>query len=187
MERDEQIAIQKCQKGDLGKFGILYDKYIKKIYDFIYFKTHHKETAEDLTSQTFFKALNKINSFKLEDGFFSAWLFQIARNTVIDHYRTQKYNLDIDEVWDLSDETDIERDIDTKEKLKDVEKYLEKLTREQREVIIMRIWQEMSYKEIAEATGKTEASLKMMYSRTINKLRQEMPLAIFISMLLLFK
>ena len=183
---DEIKIIQKCQKGDLEKFGILYDKYIKKIYNFIYFKTHHKETAEDLTSQTFFKALDKINSFKIEEGFFSAWLFQIARNTVIDHYRTQKYNLDIDEIWDLSDDIDIERDIDTKEKLKEVEKYLKKLTSEQREIVIMRIWQGMSYREIVEVTGKTEASLKMMYSRTINKLRQDMPLALFISMLLLF-
>jgi len=184
MDNEKDIIVS-CQQGDLEKFSWLYDKYIKKIYDFIYFKTTHKETAKDLTSQTFFKALEKIKTFNSDKGTFSAWLYQIARNTVIDHYRTRKKTVDIDDVWDMAEDQDIERDIDVQEKLKSVEKHLAKLKSEQREIIIMRIWQDMSYAEIAEALDKSEGSCKMAFSRAINTLRREMPLEIFIMFLLL--
>lgn len=186
MEINEKEAIKNCQSGDLEKFGYLYDKYIKKIYDFIYYKTTHKETAEDLTSKTFTKAIDNIGHFEIDKGTFSAWLYQIARNTVIDFYRTRKNKTDIDDVWDLSSDEDLARDIDTKQKLARVEKYLSKLKSEQREIIIMRIWQEMSYREIAEIIGKSEASCKMAFSRAINILRRDMPLDLFL-LLLLFK
>lgn len=61
MAFSEQQVISQCQQGQLDGFGQLYDLYIKKIYNFIYYKTHHQQTAEDLTSQTFLKALSKIN------------------------------------------------------------------------------------------------------------------------------
>lgn len=172
IETDHEI-IKLCQKGQLEEFGKLYDIYIKKIYDFIYFKTTHKETAEDLTSLTFTKALQNISKFNQNQGTFSAWLFRIARNTVIDHYRTKKQNSNIDDIWDLAEDNDIERDLDTKMQLDKIKIFLEKLTSEQRELVIMRVWQGMSYKEIAGITGKTEASCKMSFSRTIAKIRQE--------------
>ncbi|MFH1522205.1 MAG: RNA polymerase sigma factor [Patescibacteria group bacterium] len=184
MERDEFKIINNCRKGNLKEFGKLYDNYIDKIYNFIYYKTFHKETAEDLVSQTFFKALEKINKYSPEIGSFSSWLYQIARNTVIDYYRTKKETNNIEDIWDLKDNTDLERDEGVKQKLEDVQKYLSALNKEQREIVIMRVWDELSYKEIAEITGKSEASLKMTFSRTINKLRQEMPLEILILLLL---
>ena len=165
-------------------FGQLYDKYVKKIFNFIYYKTHHKETAEDLTSETFMKALTKINEFDEDKGAFSTWLYQIARNTVIDFYRTKKSNLNIDDIWDLANEEDILCDLDTKEKLTEVKKYLKKLKSEQREIVILRVWEGMSYKEISEAVGKSEASCKMSFSRTIHQLRLEMPLSVFLALLL---
>ena len=184
MDINEAKIIKNCHQGQFDDFGQLYDKYIKKIYDFIFYKTHHQETAEDLTSQTFFKALNKINNFDTNQGTFSSWLYRIARNTVIDYYRSKKTDLNIEDAWDLSDDQDLEKDIDLKDKIKDIEKYLSNLKTEQREIIIMRVWQEMSYKEISEALNKSEASCKMMFSRTINKLRQDMPLSLFVLMLL---
>lgn len=182
---NEQDIIILCQQGNLENFVQLYDKYIKRIYDFIYFKTTHKETAEDLTSLTFIKALEKIKTFNADKGTFSAWLYQIARNTVIDFYRTKKEAIDIDDVWDLAGNENIERDIDAKAKLQAIEKYLAKLKSEQREIIIMRVWLEMTYGEIAEVLGKSEASCKMSFSRAIAVLRKEMPLELLISFLLL--
>jgi len=184
MAIDELRTIKQCQQGKLEEFGQLYDKYIKKIYDFIYFKTQHQETAKDLTSKTFIKALESIKRFKTEQGYFSAWLYTIARNTVIDHYRTKKVEADVNDIWDLSANDDIEQDLDTKEKLKQVEKYLSQLKTEHRDIIIMRVWHGMSYQEIAQVVGKSEASCKMMFSRTIIKLRQEMPLTLYILMLI---
>jgi len=181
---DEEKLISRCQQGELEKFGLLYDKYIKKIYDFVYYKTMHKETAEDLVSQIFMKALSKIMDFKFNQGTFQAWLYRIARNSVIDHYRTKKQDINIEDVWDLAGDADLERDIDNREKLKAVEKYLAKLKPSQREIIVLRVWQELSYKEIADITGKSEDSCKMAYSRAINRLRREVPIAIYILLLL---
>ena len=180
MDDTEIKAIQECQTGDLEQFGLLYDKYIRKIYDFVYYKTQHNETAEDIVSQVFMKAIKKIKSFKINRGTFQAWLYQIARNTVIDHYRTKKQDKNIDDVFDLASNTDIERDTEAKFKLEEVEEYLRDLKSEQRDIIIMRVWQGMSYADISQVMNKSEASCKMMYSRAIGKLRSEVPLAFLV-------
>jgi len=172
------------KKVNRDNFGQLYDKYIKKIFNFIYYKTHHKETAEDLTSETFIKALNNLGSFNENKGSFSTWIYQIARNTVIDFYRTKKNNVNVDDIWDLSTDEDILRDLDTAKRLEDVKEYLKTLKSEQREIVILRVWEGMSYKEISDAMGKTEASCKMAFSRTIKTLKETMPLSVFLSMLL---
>ncbi len=186
MEKAEELKIIiSCQEGNKEDFGRLYDAYARKIYDFIYYKTHHKETAEDLAGRVFLKALEKIDTFNCEKGFFSAWIYRIARNSVIDFYRTKKGDIGIDDVWDLAGNDNIERDIDARQKLEKVERYLKKLKSEQREIIMLRVWQGMSYKEIAEITDKSEASCKMMFSRSINDLRKEMPVNLIVSVLFL--
>ena len=172
------------EKVNKNNFGQFYDEYINKIFNFIYYKTHHKEIAEDLTSETFIKALNKLDMFNENKGSFSTWIYQIARNTVIDFYRTKKDSINIDDVWDLSTDEDILRDLDTAKKLEDIKEYLKTLKSEQRELVILRVWEGMSYKEISEAMGKSEASCKMAFSRTIKTLKEKMPLSVFLTMLL---
>ena len=120
MEGDESQIIARIKNGELNQFGTLYDLYIKKIYNFVYYKTMHKETAEDLTSQTFFKALDNIQRFDETKGSFSSWLYRIARNTVIDYYRTKKTENNIEDVWDLSGDENIQSDMDTTQKLQEV-------------------------------------------------------------------
>ncbi len=172
---DEQFnIIHCCQKGDLRSFGELYDMYVRKIYDYAYYHTFHKETAEDLTSQIFFKALNSIKGFDPDKGTFQSWLYAIARNAVIDHYRRQRDEIDIDDIWDLADQCDPELDLDNKVKLYEVRKYLGKLKADQREVLMLRVWQELSYKEISAIIGKSEANCKMIFSRTLRQLKQEL-------------
>lgn len=177
--------VKECQDGDLTNFGKIYDEYIRKIYDFVYYKTHHRETAEDIVSNVFIKALNNIKTVDLRKASFKTWLYTIARNTVIDYYRTKKIDKDIDDVWDLASKGDVIKDIDIKNRIKEIESYLENIKSEHRDILIMRVWQGMSYKEIAEVMGKSEASCKMMYGRVIKKLRKEMPLAIFVSLFLM--
>lgn len=178
MENLEPQIIARVKSGELDQFGRLYDLYIKKIYNFIYYKTMHKETAEDLTSQTFFKAMERINQFDGNKGTFSSWIYKIARNTVIDHYRTKKPQTNIEDFWGISDDSDTEKDIDISQKLEQVKKYLENFKPDQREIVIMRLWDQLSYQEIAEITGKTVASCKMTFSRVVTKLREDMALVI---------
>lgn len=177
MEYNEQYLIEQCLGGDYDKFGLIYDRYIRKIYDFVYFKTHHRQTAEDLTSQTFFKALRNLKEYDVNKGKFSSWLYQIARNAVIDHYRTQKKDLNIEDVWDLKSNEDISQNSANLEKLRAVRVCLEKLSAKQREIVLLRIWQDLPYREIAEIVGKSEQNCKVIFSRTMASLRGEALLA----------
>ena len=151
---------------------------------FVYYKTHHKQSAEDITSAVFIKSLEGIHTFNSKKGNFSAWVYKIARNSVADHYRSLKPDLDIADAWDLSDDTDILRDTDTMLAIKDIREYFKDLSEMQREILIMRVWQQMSYAEISATLNKTEASCKMQYSRGIKNLREMMPTALYISFLL---
>lgn len=184
---NESTLIAAVQSGDKDAFSALYEQYVKQIYTFIYYKTHHKETAEDITSLAFMKAYNNFTTFDPAKGPFSAWLYRIARNCVVDHYRAKKpVSMDIEDMWDLdiANNEDVLRDVHNRLVFEDVQKYMRELSAEQREVITMRIWGELSFKEIAEALGKSEGSCKMMFGRTIAKLREQMPLTMFIAFFL---
>ncbi|MAF80163.1 RNA polymerase subunit sigma-24 [bacterium] len=170
---DEHDAIEKCQKGELEHFSVLYEEYFQKIYNFLYYRTFHKETAEDITSKTFIKALEKIGTFEEGKGTFSAWIYRIARNTLFDHWRVSKETVDIEEVWEIGESDKVEEGLDLKEDIGKAQKYLKKLPKDQRDVVLMRVWDELSYKEIADITGKSEGACKVMFSRVINKLRKE--------------
>jgi RNA polymerase sigma-70 factor (ECF subfamily) len=178
----EEVLIEKCQEGRTEHFADLYEFYVKKIYNFIYFKTFHIETAEDLTSKTFLKALENIGKFKSDKAQFSTWLYQIAKNNVIDHYRTHKETTDIEDVWDLSSDADeqIKKDTDTRIMFEKVKKHMSCLSGSQRDVIMLRLWQDLSYREIAEITGKTESSCRIDFSRAIKKIKKDVILTIFI-------
>ncbi len=180
---DEQRLIRACISGDTTSFGQLYDAHVRSIYDFIYYKTHHKETAEDLTSETFFKALKNLKQFD-QSRSFRSWLYGIAHNAVIDHYRRSRPTQDIDDIWDLTTDDDLVRDADVKRALLEVQKHLSKLDSTKRDILILRLWQGLSYKEIAEIVGKSEGNSKMIYSRAIAQLREMVPAGVFALLLI---
>jgi len=182
---DESSYVTKCQAGDTVAFGVLYDYYIDKIYRFVYYKTFVKEVAEDITSDVFHKALVKINSFDSSKGVFSAWLYRIARNAVIDYYRSQKFDVPLEDVFEVGAEDRTPESIDALSGLAKVTEYLETLNAKQREIITLRVWEEMSYQEIAAVVGGTEDSVKMAFSRGIRDLREKCgdvsPLTVFLA------
>jgi len=174
---DDAQLVANFRSGKTEDFGLLYDKYVRKIYDYIYFKTHHKEIAEDLCSKTFIKCLEKLETYQQSKGSFSSWLYRIATNTVIDHYRTQKNHADIADAWDLASDEDLLKDVENKDKFVEVEKLLKELSPQQRDIVMLRIWSGLSYKEIAEIVGKSEDNCKMIFSRAVGKMRGELVLA----------
>lgn len=180
--------VKSFQAGDKDSFVKLYDKYLKQIYSFIYYKTSHKETAEDLTSQTFFKALRYLDGFNLiKNCSFSAWLFTIARNSVTDHYRSSKLFRNIDDVWDLASTEDIVKNFESKEESAQLLKYLKELNSKQREIVILRVFQDLSYREIANITNRSESACKMDFSRALKKLIEKIPLEVLMLILLMSK
>ena len=183
---NERDAIRACQSGDTKAFGLIYDRHVRTIYNFIYYKVFDKEHAEDLTSQTFFKALKNVSSIDPERPVIS-WLYKIAQNCVLDHYRSARHTEDIDDFWDIHDENeDVVGALDTEVDMKRVKKYLKELSSLERDIILMRVWQEMPYQAIAEVVGKSEANCKMIYSRSMKKLKAMIPLALLLLLITQF-
>ncbi len=174
MKIEEDVIIKLCQKGKLEEFAKLYDAYFPKIYRFVFYKTSHKETAEDITSQTFIKAMRKIEQFHQAKGTFQAWLFKIARNQVIDYYRAKKNLFNIEDVWGLGEHSDVSSKLDASQLFNQAKQYLQKLTSQQREIVILRVWEKMPYQEIAQIMEMTESACRMSFSRSIKSLRQEL-------------
>jgi RNA polymerase sigma-70 factor (ECF subfamily) len=170
--------VQRAKTGDGAAFGELYDTYIKSIYNFIFFKTLIKETAEDITSIVFTKAWQKIGQFKGESV--AAWLYAISRNAVADYYRSEKNNLNIEDFWDLADTDNFLEKIDSGLAIGEIKKAMSSLSAREREIIIMRFWLDMSFKEIAASFGKQEGAVKMTLKRSLQALKNKIPLALII-------
>ncbi len=184
MSFDEAALIRSCQAGNLADFDPLYTHYMKPIYGFIYRRTLDRQTAEDITSITFIKALEKIGSYRGDRGVFAAWLYSIARNAITDHFRTAHPHTDIEDAWDLSSDEDVAGKVRDRMSHAELRKALQKLKPAQREIVILRLWDGLSYKEIAQVTGKTEGNCKVIFSRTLDTLRAELPLLVFLALLL---
>ena len=183
MDFSENEIISRVQNGETHFFGELYEIYIKKIFAFIYYKTHHRETAQDLTSQTFMKALEKISTFDSDKGSFNSWIYQIARNSVCDHFRSFQFDKNIDDIWDLTSSDDVPRDVANKIQLEEVREGLQKLSPQQREIIILRVWEGLKFSEISEILSKSEAACKMDFSRGIKNLKKEVILTLLFTSL----
>lgn len=183
--QEELTLIKQCQNGDLSSFSYLYDLYLEKIYRFIYYRVSHRETAEDLSSQTFLKALKSISSSNFSGKNFSAWLYKIAYNNVIDHYRSNKKEMDLDKVFDLSSDENLPEQTDKNQRIDLIRKATEFLSPKQKDVLIMRVWDELSYKEIALISGDSEENCKVIFSRAVDKLKDSLPLEYFVLLLLL--
>lgn len=171
MEPQEAELVKRAQAGEGEAFGRLYDVYLDQIYRFIYYKVFSREVADDLTSETFMKALDRLSSYDEKRGRFNSWLYQIARNTVIDYFRTRKTHVSIDDVFDLPHNERTVEQLDALAGLQKVEEYLGTLPSRQREIIMMRIWEGKSFQKIAALLGGTEGSVKMAFSRSIRELR----------------
>jgi RNA polymerase sigma-70 factor (ECF subfamily) len=175
-----------AKDGDQAAFGTLYNTYIRKIYDFIYFKTLNKEVAEDLSSQVFLKALKHITNFHSDN--FAAWLYTIARHTVIDHYRSDKNYKNIEDCWDLADLGDLVSDANAKLLMDKVKLAMQKLSASDREILTMRLWADMPFKEIADILGKRESAAKVAFGRALDRLRREIaPALLILASLIIWK
>jgi len=153
------------------QFENYYNEYIDKIYNFIYYKVYETDLAYDITSQVFYKALNKLNTFD-ESKNFKTWIYQIAQNTIIDYYRTKKEDISLEEIENLNFYYDeIDEKIDKELNLKNIYNELNKLPWITKQIIILRIFENISYDEIAEILQMTTWTCKMQFKRWINTIK----------------
>lgn len=176
MQESEILA--RIAAGDTDQFGLLYDAYAERIYRYLFYRTHDRETSQDLTSAVFFKAIKNIQRFDTRKGNFSAWIYRIARNTLFDHYRTTRGSDPIESAEDVADDTNIERDAGDRELIRTVRASFGALSESQREIVTLRVWDQLSYAEIAKVLGKSEASCKVDFYRAVTKLKKLVPIAI---------
>lgn len=173
MKPEEKILVAACQNGETARFAELYDLYADRIFRFIYHKTMQRELAEDLVSDTFLKAIEKIGQFNAEKGQFSTWIYTIARNLITDHWRVHREHKDIEDVWDLASLDDVADAVSKNIVGQKLHDSLRELSAKEREILMRRYWQDLKFSEIAELTGKSEGAVKMMTARAIQKLKAD--------------
>lgn len=158
---DEELAIMYVD-GDNKAFDLLLSRNQEKLFTYILFVVRDREMANDMFQETFFKVVSRLQQGKyIANGKFSAWLMRIAHNVVMDWYRQQRAQniVDAPKENDLSNvgstllESSREGELVNNQVMEDVRRMMSHLPASQREVVFMRFYQQMSFKEIAEATG----------------------------------
>lgn len=170
----EEELVKKAQSGENKAFGELYDKYIVRIYRFVFIKVTSKHDAEDLTSQIFMSAWQNIRNFEFQGFPFSSWLYKIASNTVIDFYRTRKQTESIQFVAEetFAEFPEFSENIDQALELQIIKRGVQKLESDQQNVLIMKFVDELSNKEIAGALGKSEGAVRVIQHRALKQLKK---------------
>lgn len=169
----EDDIVKSAIAGEASAFGLLYKHYQPKIYRFVYLKVGRREEAEDLTHHVFMKAWQNIENFKTRGFPFSSWLYRMARNQIIDSYRTRKAETSIDELDPdfLKSDDGAEHSFDMSLEVKAVRKAILELKPEHQDVLVLRFIEDLSVKEVAGALNRSEGAVKVLQHRAIEKLR----------------
>lgn len=175
-DNKELDLIRAAVGGDSSAFGALYDHYHAMIYRFVMIKVGRREEAEDITHQVFLSAWQNVRGYKHKGYPFSSWLYRIARNQVIDHYRSRKGKNDVSiekaDPESFGVETDYAGNLSAKLELEKVRSAVGRLKPDYQDVIILRFVEDMSLKESAVALGKSEGAVKLLQHRAIRELKK---------------
>lgn len=151
----------------------IYERYFKDVYLFVYSLSKDRHVAEDVTSETFLKVMQSLDTFKGESDI-KVWLFQIAKNTYYSHLRKNKRVVATEDFTKEADGTNTEKMVVDKDDLMRIHKILHKLPEPYKEVFTLRIFGELSYKEIGEVFGKTDNWACVTFYRAKKKINEKM-------------
>jgi len=180
--KEEKELIKQAQK-DPEVFAKLYDEYYPKIFGYILKRVANFEITQDITSETFFKALKKLWQFRWRNISFGAWLYRIANSEIANYYRKNRYLVSLEILRDEkgfepvalhNPETEL---LEAQEKLKQHQDFLKiqekiaKLSIKYQEVIALRFFEKKKIKEISEILGKKEGTIKSLLHRGLEKLK----------------
>jgi RNA polymerase sigma-70 factor (ECF subfamily) len=166
-----------AQDGDGEAFGVLYERYVDVVYKYIYYRVGSHHTAQDLTSETFVRALRRLDSFTWTGRDIAAWFITIARNIVLDHVKSSRYKLEVSTADLLDgDERAPSPEQDVLQRLRD-ERLVEAMRRlkpEQQECLALRFLQGLTLAETAQAMGRTAGAVKQLQLRAVRALHREL-------------
>jgi RNA polymerase sigma-70 factor (ECF subfamily) len=173
----EDVQLAAWAKHDGEAFGELYTRYIKKIYNYVYYRTGNHHDAEDLTSRVFFRALAHIGNYQDRGVPFSAWLYRIAHNLVANWHRDRDRRkiIPLDDYITSDNETNVPESVT--EHLQETEFLLESirdLPEDRQQLLILKFVERLSNAEIGVIMDRTEGAIKSLYHRTLLSLRGSM-------------
>ena len=168
---DEQVLVERAKR-EPGAFGELYERYVLQIYRFVYSRVRDQTAAEDVTSEVFMKALKSITRYQDTGKPFSAWLYQIAVNSVADRYRAARPVEDLDDQRDLAIKGPALEDLAAqRDELRRIWAVVETLPAQQRMAMVLKFQEDMKIEDIAVAMGKTPGAVKLLIHRGVSKVR----------------
>lgn len=175
-ELSDEIALKLAAQGDQEAFGVLYERYVGRIYSYIYYRTGNQHDAEDLTARVFFRAMRHVENYTDRGLPLSAWLYRIAHNLVANWHRdnSRRNEIPLDEIilvrqsGDLPEVVLIENE--DKENLLSV---IHRLPADRQQLIILKFVEHLSNAEIGQVMGRSEGAVKSLYHRTLLSLRDD--------------
>jgi RNA polymerase sigma-70 factor (ECF subfamily) len=177
IEFNEDEVLMRASQGDRDAFGLLYERYIDRIFNYVYYRTGNLHDAEDLTARVFQRAMNHIKNYTDRGVPFSAWLYRIAHNLVANWHRdrSRRQEIPINDVPVLPSKGDHpERNLVRSQEQDALLKLIRRLPGERQNLLILKFVENMSNAEIGEIMGRSEGAVKSLYHRTLLALRDQL-------------
>lgn len=175
----DDSALVQAAKEDKEAFGEIYERYLTKIYNYIYYRTGNRQDAEDLTAKVFYRALSHIDRYVDKGVPFQAWLYRIAHNLVANFHRDKgrRKIIPLDDYVAFTLKSDApDRQAESSEQQEMLMDSIRRLPAERQQLIILKFIEQKSNAEIGDIMGRTEGAIKSLYHRTLLSLRDEMQL-----------
>ncbi|HEV3123337.1 MAG TPA: sigma-70 family RNA polymerase sigma factor [Candidatus Dormibacteraeota bacterium] len=160
-------------------FGELYDHYFGQIYRFVYSRLRDQDSAEDVTSDVFFKALRAIHRYRPSGHPFSAWLYQISVNAIADHYRGKRPEAELDSAMGVSDrQLPVDEQIAQRDEAARVWAAIDTLPVQQRTALTLKLGEDLKLAQIGQIMGKSEGAVKLLIHRGMIGVRQRLGIGV---------
>lgn len=168
----EMTLVRRAIRGDAESFGTLYEQHLEAIYRYVFFRVSDHHDAEDLTETVFLKAWQAMGNYQVDGIPFRAWLYRIAHNTVIDHYRRTQHEEPLIDDLQISDtQPPLERQIVTQENSAGLAQAIHQLPPLQQHVVILRFIEGLTHAETAAVLDKEEGSVRVLQHRALKQLQ----------------
>lgn len=166
--------VERSIEGDTEAFGDLYQRYLSRIYRYIYYRVGEEREAEDLTETVFLKVWEAMPRFRVGEVSFKTWIYRVAHNLLVDHYRTRKeppltMDLDLEDPKPLPEE-----EVMRQEKQEWISAAIAQLNPDYQQILALRFINGLSHAEASEVVGRSVAAVRVMQHRALKALAKQL-------------